>query len=123
MKRIVGLMMFAVLILVGCAGNQTTEEQVTELVQKYVEALKVNDTAKLVKYSDDVRFPDKKQQKEEYLSIEQDITDAKMMSVNQVTDTEFETTLEITADGESNQLEFLVEKQTSGWKVIVGQDY
>ncbi|MGM0851015.1 MAG: hypothetical protein ACQEWI_00070 [Bacillota bacterium] len=100
----------------------TTDEEVTNLVNNYLEALETKDISGMVKYADDIRFPVKDEQKEQYLSIDEDITDTKIVELKKVSETEFETTVELSQNGNSAKFTFPVEKQKNGWKVIVGQD-
>ena len=76
----------------------------------------------MVKYADDIRFPDKVEQKEQYSSIDEDITDTKIVELKKVSETEFEATVELINNGNLAEFTFPVEKQKAGWKIIVGQD-
>jgi len=109
------------LFIVGCSAN--TDEEVTTLVSNYLKALETNDISSIVKYADDVRFSDKAEQKEQYSTINSDITDTKIVKLKKVNETEFEVTIEVVEKGNLTKLTFPVKKQKTGWKVIVGQDY
>lgn len=76
----------------------------------------------MVNYTDDLRFPDKDEQKEQYSSINDDITDTKIVELKKIYNTEFEVTVEIVNSGELSTFTFPVEKQKKGWRIIVGQD-
>lgn len=123
MRKIVGSVILMVLILSGCSGGQTAEEEVTGLLNNYLEALKSNDTSELVKYSDDLRFPDKKIQKNEYSNIDDDIKSTKIVGINQVNDTEFEAMVEVVSDGESYELTLPVQKQKKAGKLLLDRTY
>ncbi|MBK3496886.1 hypothetical protein JFL43_18870 [Viridibacillus sp. YIM B01967] len=65
------------ILLVDCSNetNLTTDEEVANLVNNYLEALETKDITSMLKYVDDIRFPDKVEQKEQYSNIDEDITD------------------------------------------------
>lgn len=112
-------------ILSGCSSEAsiTSDEKVTGLVSDYLEALESQDISALVKYADDLRFPDKEEQKKEYSSIEEEITDTKLVAIKKVDETEFEATVEIVSDGNLYELALPIQKQEKDWKIIVGQDF
>ena len=60
--------------------------------------------------------------KKQYSSIDDDITDTKIVELKNVDETKFEATVEINSDGNLAKITFPVEKQKKGWKIIVGQD-
>jgi len=124
MRKFIVLGILLLTLLVGCSNETTltTDEEVTNLVNNYLEALESMDVSSMVKYADDLRFPDKVEQKKEYSSISGDITDTKIVELQKVNETKFEVTVELVDKGELFNLTFPVEKQKKGWKVIVGQD-
>lgn len=113
------------IILSGCSSeaNETTDEKVTGLVSDYLKALESKDISAMVKYSDDLRFPNKDEQEKEYSNIEEEISDTEIVEIKQVSETEFEATVEIASDGNLNELAFPIQKQEKDWKIIVGQDF
>jgi len=121
MRKHMVLGFLLLLFIVGCSAN--TDEEVTTLVSNYLKALETNDISSIVKYADDVRFPDKAEQKEQYSTINSDITDTKIVKLKKVNETEFEVTIEVVEKGNLTKLTFPVKKQKTEWKVIVGQDY
>lgn len=124
MKKFIILGVLLLTVLVGCSTKTTltTDEEVTAHVNNYLEALETMDIASMVKYADDLRFPDKAEQKKEYSGIGGDISDTKIVELQKVSETKFEVTVELINNGELFNLTFPVEKQKKGWKVIVGQD-
>lgn len=113
------------IILSGCSSEASisTDEKVTGLVSDYLEALESHDISALVKYADDLRFPDKKEQKKEYSNIEEEITDTKIVEIKKVDETEFEATVEIVSDGNLYELTLPIQQQEKDWRIIVGQDF
>lgn len=124
MKKFIILGILLLTVLVGCSdeASLTTDEEVTDLVNNYLEALKSKDVASMVIYADDLRFPNKAEQKEQYSTIDSDITDTKIVELKKVNETSFEVTIEVIDEGNLTKLTFPVEKQKKGWKIIVGQD-
>ena len=124
MKKFIILGILLLTVLVGCSNKTTltTDEEVTNLVNNYLEALEKKDISSMVKYTDDVRFPDKVEQKEQYSNIDDDITDTKIVELKNVDETKFEATVELISNGNLAKFTLPVEKQKTGWKIIVGQD-
>lgn len=124
MKKFIVLGILLLTLLVGCSNETTltTDEEVTNLVNNYLQALESKDVSSMVKYADDLRFPDKVEQREQYSSIDDDITGTKIVVLKNVDETKFETTVELIRNGNLAKVTFPVEKQKKGWKVIVGQD-
>lgn len=124
MRKFIILGTLLLTLLGGCSNETTltTDEEVTNLVNNYLQALEKKDVSSMVKYTDDVRFPDKVEQKKQYSSIDDDITDTKIVELKNVDETKFEATVEINSDGNLAKITFPVEKQKKGWKIIVGQD-
>ncbi|KQL19090.1 hypothetical protein [Cytobacillus solani] len=63
------------LILISGSSTETTlttDEEVTNLVNNYLETLETKDISSMVKYANDVRFPDKDDQIEQYSRIDED---------------------------------------------------
>ncbi|MDQ0268332.1 CHASE3 domain-containing protein [Cytobacillus purgationiresistens] len=107
------------------SNNATDHDinEVTNLLNSYLHALETNDVSLLVEYSNDIRFPNKDEQKEQYLSIEQQISDTKIVELNRVNEIKFEATIELVDDGDMSELKLPIEKQKSNeWIIIVGQD-
>ncbi|MBO0602225.1 hypothetical protein I2483_11155 [Sporosarcina sp. E16_3] len=126
MRKFIVLGILLLLFLVGCS-TKTTDEKVATLVSNYLEAVETNDVSSMVKYADDIRFPDKAEQKEEYSSIidegiNSNITGTKIVELKKVSETEFAATVEMIDEGNLTNFTFPVEKKKRGWKVIVGQD-
>ena len=126
MRKFIVLGILLLLFLVGCS-TKTTDEKVATLVSNYLQAVETKDISSMVKYADDIRFPDKAEQKEQYSSIfdediHSDVTDTKIVELKKVNETEFEATIELIEQGNLTKLTFPVQKQKRGWKVIVGQD-
>lgn len=125
MRKLIVLGVLLLLFLVGCS-TKTTDEKVATLVSNYLQAVETKDISSMVKYADDIRFPDKAEQKEQYSSIfnediHSDVTDSKIVELKKVNETEFEATIELIEQGNLTKLTFPVQKQKRGWKVIVGQ--
>jgi len=126
MRKFIVLGILLLLFLVGCS-TKTTDEKVVTVVSNYLQAVETKDISSMVKYADDIRFPNKAEQKEQYSSIfdediHSDVTDTKIVELKKVNETEFEATIELIEQGDLTKSTFPVKKQKRGWKVIVGQD-
>jgi ketosteroid isomerase-like protein len=113
MRNVIVSGILMLLILSGCSSETslTTDEKVTGLVTSYLEALETKDISAMVKYTDDLRFPDKEEQKKQYSNIEEEITDTKIVEIKKVSETKFKATVEIVSDGNLNELTFPIQKQ------------
>ncbi|MBB4823374.1 hypothetical protein HNO89_000594 [Sporosarcina luteola] len=120
-RLLAGLLLL--LLLGGCSTKAalTPEMEVEQHLQNYLTALEDYDVTTLVELSDDIRFPDKKVQLEEYLDIEPDITKTEIIEITAISPTEFEGTISYEDVNGENEVKFPIIKQKNTWKVIVGQ--
>ncbi|MFE8696405.1 hypothetical protein ACFYKT_08655 [Cytobacillus sp. FJAT-53684] len=125
MRKLIVSGILTLIVLSGCSSDAsiTTDDKVTGLVNDYLGALETKDISAMVKYTDDLRFPDKVEQKKQYSNIEEEITDTKIIEIKKVNETEFEVTVEMVFDGNLNELTFPIQKQEKDWRIIVGQDF
>jgi len=122
-KSLIGLLLL--LLLIGCSTKATftPEMEVEKLLQNYLKALEDNDLSTLVKLSDDIRFPDKKEQMKEYQDINSEISETRIIEISAISPTEFEATISVVdVDGEL-ELKFPVKKEKNKWKLIVGHSF
>lgn len=112
------------LILIGCNTlNRNSEEVIRENVMKYLSAIESGDVNEMVKYSDDIRFPDKIEQRLEYQKIQDDISDTSIENLEKISNTEYQVTIKYKQDkGEFTEIKFPVVKKEDGWMILVGQD-
>ncbi|MFS0576521.1 hypothetical protein AB1K83_12860 [Sporosarcina sp. 179-K 3D1 HS] len=122
-KISIGLLLL--LFLVGCSAGAalTPEMEVEGLLQSYLKALEENDTTTLVDLSDDLRFPDKKVQLENYLDIDSTVSETRIIELSTLSPTEFEATVSIVDASGQVELKFPIQQQKNKWKVIVGKDF
>lgn len=122
-KILIGLLLL--LLLVGCSTKAalTSEMEVEELLQNYLKALEDSDVTTLVDLSDDLRFPDKKEQLKEYSGIDSKVSKTQIIEVSNISPTEFEAKVLIVDDNGENELKFPIKEQENKWKVIVGQSF
>ena len=125
MRKLIISGILTLIILSGCSSEAsvTTDEKVTSLISDYLGALESKDISAMAKYTDDLRFPDKDEQKKQYSNIKAEITDTKIIEIKKVSETEFEATVEMVSDGDLNEFIFPIQKQKEDWEIIVGQDF
>lgn len=123
MRKFIVSVILILIIISGCSSeaNLTTDEKVTGLVNSYLKALESKDISAMVKYTDDLRFPDKVEQKKDYEKINEEITDTKIIKIKRVSETEFEASVEIVSNGNLYKPTFPIKKQGNDRKIIVGQ--
>lgn len=125
MRKIVSIRLLFLMLLSGCSAKTALppKEEVEKLLFNYLEAIEDNNISALVKYSDDLRFPDKKEQRENYLDIDSNYTDTKVIELINTSPTEFAATIEFVDDDTRLELTFPIQQQKNKWKVIVGQTF
>ncbi|MEK3936395.1 hypothetical protein MKY41_13825 [Sporosarcina sp. FSL W7-1349] len=121
MRKLAPMGLLFLVLLFGCS-KMTLEEQAENVLSNYLSALENHDINALVKYSDDLRFPDKSVQKENYLDIEHTNPIAKIIELQSISPTEFEATVEIVEEDGQLELTLPIQQKKNKWKVIVGQD-
>lgn len=125
-RRFIVLSTLVLILLAGCSADETLtkDEQVKNIVNNYLEAIETKNIAAAIKYADDLRFPDKDYQKEQYSIMfpDQHITDTKIVSLKKVSKSEFEATVEFIEDGNLAKHTFPIKQKEKEWKIIVGQD-
>ncbi|MFL0366182.1 hypothetical protein ACH0BF_24635 [Pseudobacillus sp. 179-B 2D1 NHS] len=104
--------------------EEHTMLQIESIVFDYLEAIKTKNISAATKYADDLRFPDKENQKEQYsiLFSEQNVTDTKIVNLKKVSETEFKATVEFVENGNLSKHTFPIQQKGKEWKIIVGQD-
>ncbi|WP_211220780.1 hypothetical protein [Paenibacillus terrigena] len=124
MKLKLLLIIILIINLMGCSQSNTldTEEKVQERITMYLEAIERNDIDKMVKYADDLRFPDKNKQKTEYKSISQKIEKTSIKDLRQINDKEYSVTITCEVDGEADEFIFPIKYENQDWRIIVGQE-
>src|SRR5699024_7006923 len=121
--RVRKLLVSGILILIVLSGCSTEESiktegnKIEELASDYLEALESKDISAILKYTDDLRFPDKEKQIKHYSNIEEEITYTQILDLIKVNGTEFEATVEIGSDGDLNEHKFPIVKQGKDWKI------
>jgi len=117
-------MIIVIINLIGCSESNTldTEEKVREKVTTYLKAVENKDIDTMVKYADDLRFPDKIQQKSEYQTISQKIDKALIKDLQKINNTEYSVTITSEADGKVDEYTFPIKYIHQDWRIIVGQE-
>jgi hypothetical protein len=100
---------------------KSPEAAIRTTVQSYLSAVNTGDTDTMVKYTDDLRFPDKATQKENYKGIKEAVTNISIKSLEKMTETSYKVT--IMANIQGNQQEFAVPvvNKYGMWLVVIGQ--
>ncbi|USK32153.1 hypothetical protein LIT25_16225 [Bacillus sp. F19] len=126
MRRFIVLSTLVLVLLAGCSADETLtkDEQVKNIVDNYLEAIETKNIAAAINYADDLRFPDKENQKEQYsiLFSKQHITDTKIINLKKISETEFEATIELVENGNLATYTLPIKQKEKEWKLIVGQD-
>jgi uncharacterized lipoprotein YehR (DUF1307 family) len=97
-------------------------EKIVVVAHKYIKALEVGDINAMVEYSDDIRYPNKSEQKLNYKEINADIKEAQVLSIIRSSEKEYSLTLSLTTDGRNETIEFPVVDKDNKWTIIVGKE-
>ncbi|OAB47164.1 hypothetical protein [Paenibacillus antarcticus] len=118
------VMIIVIINLIGCSESKTldTKEKVREQVTAYLKAVEIKDIDTMVKYADDLRFPDKIQQKSEYQTISQKIDKALIKDLRKINDTEYSVTITTEENGKMDEFTFPIKYVDQDWRIIVGQE-
>jgi len=118
------VMIIVIINLIGCSESDTldTEEKVREQVNTYLKAVESKDIDTMVKYADDLRFPDKIQQKSEYQTISQKIDKALIKDLLKINNTEYSVTITTEENGKVDEYTFPIKYVNQDWRIIVGQE-
>ncbi|MFY0758924.1 hypothetical protein AB1K32_08615 [Metabacillus dongyingensis] len=126
MKKLIVFGLLVTITLFGCSNEKTVtnKQDIENFVKTYLEALETKGVSSTIKYADDLRFPNKENQKEEYSIIfaEQDVTDSKIVNIKKVSENLFEATIEFVESGDFATHTFPVKQKDEEWRIIVGQD-
>jgi ketosteroid isomerase-like protein len=125
MKLLKSLTVLFMLFIVIACTNQTNEEDIIKKnITSYLAAIESGTISEMIKYADDVRFPNKQDQKNEYENIQDDISETSLEKLVKITETEYHAIIKYKQDNreDSTEITFPVIKKDDGWKIIVGED-
>ncbi|MFS0824661.1 hypothetical protein [Bacillus sp. 1P02SD] len=126
-KLLVVPFIFVAMLLQSCSAEDTlsTWEEVNNLATEYLKAYESKDINKIVKISDDIRFPDKIEQKKQYEDISSSsLGKLEIKGLLQKGDKEFEITFNHSESSNETPIEstHLIKLIDGEWRIIVGQD-
>ncbi|WP_068776044.1 hypothetical protein [Paenibacillus sp. FJAT-26967] len=112
--------LIAVIGVMGCSSQSRSEQQVKDHLTDYLKALENKDVETMVKLTDDIRFPDKEEQKNQYNSINQNIKNTSIKELKLISETEYLGMVSLIEDDKEREISFPVKKIDNQWKIIVG---
>jgi hypothetical protein len=103
-------------------GNaaKSPETAIKTTVQSYLNAVNTGDTETMVKYTDDLRFPDKATQQENYKGIKEDITNISIESLEKMTETSYKVNITAHIQGKPQEFAVPVVNKYGMWLVVIG---
>jgi hypothetical protein len=102
-------------------AEHSPDRAITTVVTSYLQAIETGNLDAMVQNSDDLRFPDKVDQKKNYAGIKQTITNASVNSLEKITTTIYKANITATIDGNPQQFAIPVVYKYGKWLVIIGQ--
>lgn len=108
----------------NASAAHSPEQAIKKTVLTYLNAISSNDIDTLVQISDDLRFPDKTIQKENYSQFESQpkITDIVINSIKPQNATAYVVSISAKLDGKpANDIPILVVNKYGQWLVLTGQ--
>jgi hypothetical protein len=119
-----GLLLAASLIHDSKANAALSPEKaINNTIQAYLNAINAGDTDTIVKYTDDLRFPDKATQLENYKSmvIKETISNISIKSLDKLTETSYKVNVSATIQGQTQEFAIPVVNKYGMWLVVIGQ--
>lgn len=115
--------LFMVSTLIACTNQTNDEEIIKKNITSYLAAIESGNISEMIKYADDVRFPNKQDQKNEYENIDDDISETSLDKLVKITETEYHAIIKYKQDSQDfTEITFPVIKKDDGWKIIVGEN-
>jgi hypothetical protein len=104
-------------------GNaaQSPDTAIRNTVLSYLTAINTGDTDTMVRYTDDLRFPDKATQKENYKGIKEAITNISIKSLEKMTETSYKVNITANIQGKAQEFAVPVVNKYGMWLVVIGQ--
>jgi hypothetical protein len=100
---------------------QSPEKAISNTVNAYLNAINTGDTDTMVKYTDDLRFPDKATQKENYKNIQKvAISNITIKSFDKITETSYHVNVSATIQGKTEGFAIPVVNKYGMWLVVIG---
>jgi hypothetical protein len=104
-------------------GNaaKSPEAAIRTTVESYLSAVNTGDTETMVKYTDDLRFPDKATQKENYKGMKEPITNISIKGLEKMTETSYKVNISANIQGSMQEFAVPVVNKYGMWLVVIGQ--
>jgi hypothetical protein len=118
---------FALLIAVSLIhdskanAEQSPNQAINTVVTNYLQAIETGNLDVMVQNSDDLRFPDKADQKKNYAGIKQAVTHASVTSLEKVTASVYKANIKAIIDGNPEEFAIPVVYKYGKWLIIIGQ--
>jgi ketosteroid isomerase-like protein len=100
---------------------QSPEKAIRKTVHYYLDAVNAGDIDSMVKYTDDLRFPDKTVQKTNYKGIKESVTDVSIQSLEPLSPTSFKVNVTAIIKGNKQQFALPLVNKYGMWLVVIGQ--
>jgi hypothetical protein len=124
---ILGILVLGILVAISLIHDskanaaQSPEKAIKNTVQHYLDAVNTGDIDTMVKYTDDLRFPDKSVQKTNYKGIKESVTDISIQSVEPLSPTSYKVNVTATIKGNKQQFALPLVNKYGMWLVVIGQ--
>ncbi len=124
---IVVLLAFAAILTIALIHDSkadaagSPEEAIKTTVLAYLNSVNSGDIDTMVEYTDDLRFPDKSIQKQNYEGLKQPVTDIVIKGMEPLTPTSYKVDFSATINGATEDLALQVVNKYDKWLVVIGQ--
>jgi hypothetical protein len=124
---ILSILAFGILVAISLIHDsnayaaQSPEKAIKNTVHYYLDAVNAGDIDSMVKYTDDLRFPDKTVQKTNYKGIKESVTDVSIQSLAPITPTSYKVNVTAIIKGNKQQFALQLVNKYGMWLVVIGQ--
>jgi hypothetical protein len=124
---ITGILVLGILVAISLIHDssanaaQSPEKAIRKTVHYYLDAVNAGDIDSMVKYTDDLRFPDKTVQKTNYKGIKESVTDVSIQSLEPLSPTSFKVNVTAIIKGNKQQFALPLVNKYGMWLVVIGQ--
>jgi hypothetical protein len=97
------------------------EQAIKTTVLAYLNSVNTGDIDTMIQYTDDLRFPDKSVQKDNYKGLKESVTNISIKGLEPLTPTSYKVNISATINGNKEEFALPVVNKYGVWLVVIGQ--
>jgi hypothetical protein len=124
---IIALIAFGALLVISLIHDSkanaahSPEQAIKSTVLAYLNSVNTGDIDTMIKYTDDLRFPDKSVQKANYKGLKESVTNISIMGLEQLTPTSYKVNISATIKASKQEFALPVVNKYGVWLIVIGQ--